>query len=45
MYKMYTYIDYIRYVIVIYIDKSHSNRCDVISQCDFGLHFPNLRFI
>lgn len=28
-------------VIVCLIDYSHSGECDVVSHCDFDVHFPN----
>ena len=30
-----------RFVICILFDNSHSDRCEVISRCDFDLHFHN----
>uniref|UniRef100_A0A8C9CPZ0 Uncharacterized protein n=1 Tax=Phocoena sinus TaxID=42100 RepID=A0A8C9CPZ0_PHOSS len=28
-------------IFLVFFNKSHSNRCEVISPCDFDLHFPD----
>lgn len=30
---------------LLIFDKSHSNRCEIISDCGFNLHFPDVLFL